>query len=105
MEKLTLILSGNESSFTTFIDPPIHLDKNDKYEAALLSIDMYYSFPNITNENNNFSYSTDNGNTWKTITLDKGSYNEELQKSNQELFRIEKIIRKKKIDGVEQGLV
>ena len=85
MEKLTLILSGNESSFTTFIDPPIHLDKNDKYEAALLSIDMYYSFPNITNENNNFSYSTDNGNTWKTITLDKGSY--ELKAINNEIQR------------------
>ena len=27
MEKLTLILSGNENSFTTFINPPIHLDK------------------------------------------------------------------------------
>ena len=32
-------------------------------------------------------------------------YTEELQKSTQEVFRIEKIIRKKKINGVEHGLV
>jgi len=85
MEQLTLILSGNENYFTTYIDPPIHLDKNTKYEAALLSIDMYYSFPNITNENNNFTYSTDNGRSWKTILLDKGSY--ELNSINNEIQR------------------
>jgi hypothetical protein len=32
-------------------------------------------------------------------------YNEELQKATQEVFRIEKIIRKKKVKGVEYGLV
>ena len=32
-------------------------------------------------------------------------YNEELQKSDQETFRIEKILRKKKIDGVMHGFV
>ncbi len=36
----------------------------------------------------------------------KGSfYNEELQKSNQEVYRVEKVIRKKKIDGIEHALV
>ena len=36
----------------------------------------------------------------------KGSfYAEELQKSTQEVYRIEKVIRKKKIDGVEHALV
>ena len=34
-----------------------------------------------------------------------GFYTEELQKSEQEVFRIEKIIRKKKINGVEHGYV
>jgi len=33
-----------------------------------------------------------------------GFYTEELQRSKQEVFRIEKIVRKKKIDGVEDGL-
>ena len=32
-------------------------------------------------------------------------YNEELQKTNQEIYRVEKVIRKKKIDGVEHALV
>lgn len=34
-----------------------------------------------------------------------GFYTEELKKSNQEVFRIEKVLRKKKINGVEHGLV
>jgi hypothetical protein len=32
-------------------------------------------------------------------------YEKELQKTNQEVYRVEKVIRKKKIDGVEHGLV
>ena len=36
----------------------------------------------------------------------KGSfYTEELQKSTQEVYRIEKVIRKKKINGIEHALV
>ena len=38
-------------------------------------------------------------------TLEGGFYEKELQKTNQELYRVEKIIRKKKIDGIELGLV
>jgi hypothetical protein len=85
MKLLTLILSGNENGFTTALNPPIHLDRDTKYEAALLSVDMYYSFPNITNENNNFTYSTDNGKNWKTIILDTGCY--ELMAINDEIQR------------------
>ena len=32
-------------------------------------------------------------------------YNEELQKTSQEVYRIEKVLRKKKINGIEHGLV
>ena len=32
-------------------------------------------------------------------------YKQELQKSNQEVYRVEKVIRKKKINGIEHGLV
>ena len=38
-------------------------------------------------------------------TLEGGFYEKELQKTNQELYRVDKIIRKKKIDGIEHGLV
>jgi len=37
--------------------------------------------------------------------VEGGFYTEELQKSKQEVFRIEKVLRKKKINGEEHGLV
>ena len=37
--------------------------------------------------------------------LQGGFYENELQKTEQEMFRIEKVIRKKKINGIEHGLV
>ena len=37
--------------------------------------------------------------------IDGSFYGDELQKTNQEVYRIEKIIRKKKINGIEHGLV
>ena len=37
--------------------------------------------------------------------LDGSFYNEELQKTEQKVYRIEKVIRKKKIDGAEHALV
>ena len=81
----TFILTGTLSDFTTYYSPPLRFDPNKSYEAALLSIDLYYSFPNITSENNRLKYSTDNGQTWKTITLDTGSY--ELSAINNEIQR------------------
>ena len=82
---MTQILSSNTSDFTTDMSQPIHFDADKKYEAALLSIDLYNSIPNITEENNKFKYSTDSGNTWKFITLNKGSY--ELAGINDEIQR------------------
>ena len=37
--------------------------------------------------------------------IEGGFYEKELQKSDQEVYRVEKVIRKKKIDGIEHGLV
>lgn len=82
----TFIMSGKTSDFTTNYSPSIILDPNKQYEAALLSIDMYNSIPNITNENNIFQYSLDDGNTWKTIAFDTGSY--QLSAINDELQRL-----------------
>ena len=83
----TLILSSNicGTDYTTYLSPPIHLNENKDYEAAFLSINLYNSIPNITEENNVFKYSIDSRNTWKTISLDKGSY--ELQAINDEIQR------------------
>jgi hypothetical protein len=81
----TFILSGNTSDFTTYYPTTIGLNSKKKYEAALLSIDLYNSFPNITEENNKFKYSTDGGTSWKVITLSTGSY--ELAAINDEIQR------------------
>jgi hypothetical protein len=82
---VSFILSGNTSDFTTCHDS-VTLDLNKKYEAALLSLDTYNSIPNITvNKNNIFTYSTDDGKTWKTIPLNTGAY--ELQAINNEIKR------------------
>ena len=37
--------------------------------------------------------------------IEGGFYKEELQKTSHEVFRIEKVLRKKKINGIEHGLV
>jgi hypothetical protein len=51
------------------------LDQDKKYEAALLSLDMYNSIPNIIEgKNNAFKYSPDSGTTWKIITINTGAY-------------------------------
>lgn len=81
----TFILTGNTNDFTTSYTPGLRLDYKKHYEAALLSIDVYNSFPNITPENNTVKYSIDSGNTWKTITIDTGSY--ELSNLNDEIQR------------------
>jgi len=81
----TLLLSSNTTDFTTNLSPSIPLDNNKRYEAALLSIDLYNSIPNVTGANNIFKYSVDDGRNWKIITLDTGSY--QLQAINDEIQR------------------
>jgi hypothetical protein len=85
MNTQTFILSGRSSDFTTSYRNTINLDRNKNYQAALLSIDFYNSIPNITEENNIFKYSIDNGSNWKIITIHKGCY--ELSAINDEIQR------------------
>jgi hypothetical protein len=93
MATMALVLSGKRTDFITVFKDPINLTQNKKYEAALLSIDTYNSFPNISSddknpltvENNIFKYSTDDGSTWKIITFDTGSY--QLADINNEIQR------------------
>ena len=82
----TYIMSGMKSNFTTKYSPPISLDDSKQYEAALLSIDLFNSIPNITNLNNVLRYSKDDGNSWVNIELDTGSC--ELSAINNEIQRL-----------------
>ena len=74
MRSTTLTLSGDTTDFTISFQPPIRLDPKKEYEAAFLSLETYNSIPNITEKNNTFKYSTDNGNTWKIIKLPVDAY-------------------------------
>ena len=69
-----IIVSGNESSFSTLFNPKIELDRDKVYEIALVNLETYYSFPNIDERNNLFVYSPDNGNSWVKIKIPTGSY-------------------------------
>src|SRR5579863_7929133 len=83
----SLILTGNSSDFTTVFNS-IVLQPPYEYEAALLSIETYNSIPNIIEGKNNlFKYF--NGQGWKVISLQTGSY--ELDAINNEIKRQMKI--------------
>ena len=69
-----IIVSGNESKFTTRLNPALELDRDKEYEIALVNLKTYYSFPNIDETNNVFVYSPDNGNSWVKIKIPEGSY-------------------------------
>ena len=73
MVKSLITLSDKGTKFTTIFRPAISL-KGIPHEMVLISLETYYSYPNINEKNNVFTYSSDNGATWKTITLPKGSY-------------------------------
>jgi len=63
------------------------LDRTRKYEMALVNLEMYYSFPNLSDENNIFRYSPgftevvrgDEGDStrqrqWVKVQISEGSY-------------------------------
>ena len=85
MKQFTITLSGNTCDFRTLFPHPIILNQNEEYEAAFLSLETYNSIPNITNKNNKFVYSVDDGVTWKTITLEKDAY--KITEINSEIQR------------------
>ena len=49
---LWMTRSGVGSRLETKFSPPLCFDPGYKYELALVSLESYYSFPNITERNN-----------------------------------------------------
>ena len=47
---------------------------NKKYEIALVNLETYYSFPNVEDTNNHFSYSPDGGGIWYHILIPEANY-------------------------------
>ena len=75
---LQIIVSGNKNIIFTEFVSPIELDREEKYEIALINLETYYSFPNIDSTNNKFWYSKepDEGEDreWNSITIPEGTY-------------------------------
>ena len=52
-----IVISENSTKIKTTFNPPLELNRTRKYEMALVNLEMYYSFPNLSDENNVFRYS------------------------------------------------
>ena len=55
-ENINIILSDTVNPINTLFSPPLILNSDGNYEIALLELDTYYTFPNITEKNNTFKY-------------------------------------------------
>ena len=69
-----IIQTGNTSKLSTQFTPILDFGNDCRYEMALQSLETYYSFPNIDEENNKMKFSLDAGATWKIIALSIGCY-------------------------------
>ena len=65
---------GKSENFTTSFNPPLQLDINKRYEMSLINSQIWYSWHNITNSNNNFFYTPDGINS-RSLKIPPGSYN------------------------------
>ena len=83
-ENMSVVLSSKNTNWCTMFSPAIYLNPKRKYEMALISLESYYSIPNINSSNNTFVYKITGGIT-KTITIPVGSY--ELADINNEIQR------------------
>ena len=52
-----IVVSENSTRIKTTFRLPLELDSARKYEMALVNLETYYGFPNISDENNVFRYS------------------------------------------------
>ena len=91
-----IIQSGKNSRIETNFVPS--LDLEGSYEIALQSLETYYSFPNIDEQNNKIRISLDNGVSWSDLTFAVGCY--EHKDINKELERMVQVLDGKKDDIV-----
>ena len=62
-ESYQFVVSSNSTDFTTHFNPVIELDNETNYVMAFVNVETYYSISNVTNKNNKFVYSIDEGKT------------------------------------------
>jgi len=75
------VVSENSTKIKMTFNPPIELDRTRKYEMALVNLETYYSFPNLSDENNVFRYSpgfiqddSTRQRQWVEVQIPEGSY-------------------------------
>ena len=78
-----VVLTGVGSKLETQFSPPLSFDPGYRYELALVSIESYYSFPNISSSNNRLKVFFDG--TWYQMIIPVGCY--ELEDIGIELER------------------
>src|ERR1043165_1824673 len=83
-----ILVSEKSSKIRTRYNPLIELDRNKKYEIALVNLESYFSFPNIDSSNNNFRYTPADTAPWFEINIPEGCY--EIADINDYLQRIMK---------------
>ena len=84
-EQQTFNVSINKSEFTTVFNPTLVLDSDKQYEMALMNLQTWYSFQNISSDNNILKYIDMKTDTTKKIEIPPGSY--EIQGLNREILR------------------
>ena len=68
---------GKNNSFEISLNQDgLILDRQKNYYIGLHTLNMSYAWDNISDKfgNNSFRYSSDNGNTWKTVTFMTGTF-------------------------------
>ena len=55
-QSFNLVVSNNTNPVITTFTSPLMLNPKYNYEIALLSLDTYYTFPDIIEDNNAFRY-------------------------------------------------
>ena len=73
----SIVVSDDKIRFKKWFKPPIQLDKKKDYEIALINLETYYSFQNIDNSNNCYSYSPKLDLLWSDIINPEDSYHVE----------------------------
>ena len=73
----SVVVSDNKTRFKTWFKSSIQLDKKKDYEIALINLETYYSFSNIDNSNNCFTYTPGANTPLVDIIIPEGSYHVE----------------------------
>lgn len=74
MSSITLTLSGDTSSLTSYFHPEIVLDERYSYSCGLLDFSTYNSIPNVHAKNNKFYFKKDPVEKYDIIEIPVGSY-------------------------------